>query len=187
MTYATDDPDDPGRLTPVNVNSRHFNRPVCWAKWAREMPPVGHNHLDPPDRPKSRYDKVTPEKRREITRLGGLKSRRTGIRHGFGGHKHLQDICDAKAFQEGRAIVSLMVEKGLVDKDAAGNEALAYAVGVVRGEHSPQTKLQAAKLVMDYTLAKPAQKQDVTLKAEDFLAELAKEAKERARDDATGE
>jgi hypothetical protein len=184
VTYATDDPDKPKRLTPVNVNSLHYNRPKCWAKWAREMPPVGHNHLDPPERPQ---DRLTPEKRREVTRLGGLRSRRTGIRPGFGGHKHLQDICDAKAFQEGRAIVSLMVEKGLVDKDAAGNEALAYAVGVVRGEHSPQTKLQAARLVMDYTLAKPAQKQDVTLKAEDFLAELAKEAKERSRDDATGE
>jgi hypothetical protein len=33
---------------------------------------------------------------------------------------------------------------------------------------------------MDFTLAKPAQKQDVTVRAEDFLAELAAEAKQRA-------
>jgi hypothetical protein len=132
-------------------------------------------------KPKHKYDKTTPEQRREITTKGGKASSRAGIRPGFGGHKHLQDLIDEQAFQEGQAIVRLMVEKGYVDKDQAGNEALAYAVGVVRNNDLPaQVKLQAAKLVMDFTLAKPAQKQDVTVRAEDFLAELAAEAKQRA-------
>lgn len=73
-----------------------------------------------------------------------------------------------------------MVKRGYVDKETAGNEALAFAVGIVRGGEDAKVpvgvRLQAAKMVMEYTLAKPAVKQDVKVSVEDFLSELAEEA-----------
>jgi hypothetical protein len=174
-TYSRDREDDPKRLTPVNINSKHFYRPKCWATWAAKMSPVGHEHIAP-GTPKK--DRLSPETRRRVTSKGGKASSCAGIRRGFGGHRDFQEICDAKAFEEGKRIVALMVEKRLVDKDTAGNEALAYAIGVVRGDKIPVgTRLQAAKLVMDFTLAKPAAKSDVRVTVEDFLADLAEEAR----------
>jgi hypothetical protein len=147
--------------------------------WAKEYPPVGHNHLDGVYPKEWKHQRIQPK---EIVvakaRNGGLKSRKNGVRYGFGGMLEYQKIVDAKALEEAQKIVALMVEKNMVDKDDAGNAALSYAIGVVRGEnHSASTRLQAAKLVMDFTLAKPATKVDANLRAEDFLAQLASEVK----------
>ena len=64
-----------------------------------------------------------------------------------------------------------------MDKEQTGNEALAYAIGVVRTDDVPvSSRLQAAKLVMDFTLSKPAEKKDLKVSVESFLEELADEA-----------
>lgn len=178
VTYAKDDPNNIQRLAPTNVNSKHCHRPKSWARWAKDYPVVGHNHLDPPDH--FDRDTLSKEARKAVSTRGGQVSSRAGIRDGFGGHPELQAACDAAHLQEGREIVAIMKERGLVDKEATGNDALAYAVGVIRDDKQPAgLKLQAAKLVLDFTMAKPASKTDVSLKTEDFLAVLAAEAKER--------
>jgi hypothetical protein len=182
ISYSLDLPENPQRLFPTSVTSKHNAPPRCWARWAREAPVIGHNHLDPP--PVSK-DGISPEKRREITsKSGKLAQNRTGIRKGFGGRKEAQHALDRAKFNEGMKIVKIMAEKGMIDKDAAGNEALGYAIGVVRTEEIPASaRLQAAKLVLEYTLAKPVNKQEIVMRAEDFLAELAEEAKARDKDE----
>lgn len=59
----------------------------------------------------------------------------------------------------------------LVDVDAAGQEALEAALGVMRSPMKQETCLAAARLVLDFCKAKPAQKTDLTItKAEEWLA-----------------
>lgn len=180
VAYAKDTVSEHNRLRPVNVNSKHCHRPKNWGKWAKDYPVVGHNHLDPPDH--FNRDTLSAESRRKVSVKGGKASTRAGIRDGFGGHRELQAEIDQAFLEEGHDIVAIMIERGLVDKEATGNDALAYAVGVIRDEKQPAgLKLQAAKLVLDFTMAKPASKSEVKLETEDFLAQLAREAAERRR------
>lgn len=64
----------------------------------------------------------------------------------------------------------------LEDADAQAKEALKAAIAVMRGPVSPKDKLAAARLVLDFTKAKPAQKQDITVsKAEAWLEAVTKD------------
>lgn len=168
------------------MNALRFDRPKCWGKWAKDFGPVGHAHLDALEPPKKKRGNLTTEERRRVGSLGGTARGKnpTSVRLGFGGHRHIQEELDRKALEEGRKIVAVMVKRGIVEKEDAGNEALAYAVGVVRGDTVPVgTRLQAAKLVLEFTMAKPAAKTDVKLTVEDFLEDLAAEARKEASED----
>lgn len=69
-------------------------------------------------------------------------------------------------------------KKGMViPKSDFAREAIEAAVETMRMEAiSPKDKLTAARLVLDFTLAKPASQAEVTVKkAEDFLADIAAE------------
>ena len=62
------------------------------------------------------------------------------------------------------------------DVDASAAEALEAALTVMRGPQSQTQKLAAAKLVLDFTRAKPTAKSEVTINAaEDWLASLGKD------------
>jgi hypothetical protein len=111
---------------------------------------------------------------------------RRGVPNGFAGSREEIDIGRAEA----RAFAKEMVEKmkkndaDLVDPRA--EESLEAAIEVVRSKAIDPTKgredylygvadrLKAAKLVLEYTKAKPAAKSEVTIaRAEDFLEDLA--------------
>lgn len=64
-------------------------------------------------------------------------------------------------------------EMGKLKRDGA-KKALTFAIGVVDvKEHSMATQLQAAKMVLDFTMEKPVARKDVTVQsAEDFLLSL---------------
>jgi hypothetical protein len=83
------------------------------------------------------------------------------------------------AKNEAKEIVKYMEEtKGfVVPKAEFAREAIVAAVETMRMEAiSPKDKLAAARLVLDFTLAKPASQAEVTVKrAEDFLADIAVE------------
>lgn len=121
----------------------------------------------------------TPEVMEKV-RAGAARARERSKE--VGGRTGIPDGCTRaqaqaameKATQEAKEIVRIMAEKGMIDEEALGNEALQYAVSVIRaGIHQTREKLQAAKLVLEYTKAKPAQKSEVSItKAEDFLSAL---------------
>lgn len=81
---------------------------------------------------------------------------------------------------EATKIMDTLIKNGIVDKADAGNEALLFGIETIklkdengRPLNSVTTRLAAAKLVLEYTMAKPEQKQKVTVQtAEDWLENL---------------
>ena len=71
-----------------------------------------------------------------------------------------------------------MEEKFDIPKEGFAREALETAVTEMRKkELASKDRLAAARLVLEWTKAKPAAESNVTIKkAEDFLADLAKDA-----------
>lgn len=77
-----------------------------------------------------------------------------------------------KAKTEAKKVVEIMSDKFDIEDEHA-KEALKTAVEVMRVDGATRERLQAARLVLDFTKSKPAAKSEVTIgKAEDFLASL---------------
>ncbi len=75
-------------------------------------------------------------------------------------------------------MVNIMIKQGYDLDDEYQREALRTAVEVMRIDGASREKLQAARLVLDFTKSKPAAKSDVTINAaEDFLAAVLAEEK----------
>ncbi len=73
---------------------------------------------------------------------------------------------------EAKKVVEIMSDKFDIEDEHA-KEALKTAVEVMRVDGATRERLQAARLVLDFTKSKPAAKSEVTIgKAEDFLASL---------------
>lgn len=127
-----------------------------------------------------RRDVMKRNRERYIAEHGSIPSRR-GVPDGWANRKQEVEDIRAHARAEAKDIVNTMVEKGLVSADEArANDALEFAVGIVRGgDVNPvRERLAAAGLVLKYTKAPPATKSEVTVnKAEDFLAALAVESR----------
>ena len=67
-----------------------------------------------------------------------------------------------------------MKDAGQVPDDPRAEEALKTTVETLRTAESPKDKIAAARLILDFTKAKPAQKIDATVRtAEDILDEMA--------------
>lgn len=84
----------------------------------------------------------------------------------------------AQAKAQAKRDLERMEEKGFVlPKDEYAKEAIESVLTVMRlTDISPKDRLAAASKLLEYTLAKPAAETNVTLKkAEDFLADLAKD------------
>lgn len=83
----------------------------------------------------------------------------------------------ARAQEEAKIIVRYMMEKEMIPKGEYAKEALETVVEVMRLPSHPRDKVAAAKIVLEWTMAKPASESTVNVKtAEDFLAEVAKDA-----------
>lgn len=100
---------------------------------------------------------------------GGAKSTRLGVPDGC--RREEITALRAKAETEAKAIVGKMIEQGIIDDDVIANEALTFAIGIVRTDReNAQTRLQAARMVLDFCKKKPAEKKEVVLsQAEQFL------------------
>lgn len=84
----------------------------------------------------------------------------------------------AIAKDEAKRMVRIMEKKGFeIPKNEFAREAIEAAVETMRMDAiSPKDKLTAARLVLDFTMSKPAAQAELTVKkAEDFLAEIAKD------------
>jgi hypothetical protein len=84
-----------------------------------------------------------------------------------------------------KATMAQLIDKGVIDgDDKKANEALEAALQVMREPTQQNLKLQAAKIVLDFTKAKPTSKQEVTVKtAEDWLASVVADAEAPAADE----
>jgi hypothetical protein len=84
----------------------------------------------------------------------------------------------ARASAEARRIVEHLAAKDMIPEGAYAREALEAAVSVVRLENvRSRDRVAAAKLVLDFTLAKPATETTLNVQtAEDFLDAVARDA-----------
>jgi len=84
------------------------------------------------------------------------------------------------AAQYAKDMIKKMADKGIITEldDPRAEEALENALAVMRTPANQGVKLQAAKLILEYTKAKPAAKSEITVnKAEEWLAAVASEEK----------
>jgi len=77
---------------------------------------------------------------------------------------------------DAKRIMQKMKDAGQVPDDPRAAEALEKTVETLRTAESAKDKIAAARLILDFTKAKPAQKTEVTVRtAEDILDEMAED------------
>jgi len=139
------------------------------------------NVKGPAGSPNSLFSRLaqTPEGRAQLAAWRAL-AKNTGRPPGArdGTTKRVREKDAAKAKAEAQRLVKLMEEKFDIPKEGFAREALETAVTEMRKkELASKDRLAAARLVLEWTKAKPAAESNVTIKkAEDFLADLAKDA-----------
>jgi hypothetical protein len=108
----------------------------------------------------------------------GLPGRRPGSKDGYTQTELNKQRAKAKA--EAVEIVAYMEKKFDLPKDDFAKEALTTAVEIMRIDAiNVKDKLAAARTVLEWTMAKPATQNEVTVKrAEDFLNDIAIEMEE---------
>lgn len=124
------------------------------------------------------FEKLQARCRRQVIKANaeGKAGSRKNVPDGYAGRRDEVLAIRALAAEQAKELMNKMAEKGMLDENAHANTSLEFAAGVVlAGDVYPiGERLKAARLVLDFTKAKPAQKQEVTIKkAEDFLEELA--------------
>lgn len=113
---------------------------------------------------------------------GGKAATRRGVPNGWGTkrlRKRRDRIIEAAKIKANN-VIDKLIANGTLDKDGAGNEALKAATEIVLAvdaeteahAYTVRDRLTAAKLVLEYTMSKPAEKKNVTVSAESFLSGL---------------
>lgn len=116
----------------------------------------------------------TPEGR-ELRRQWSTKKRKNagrpkGVPDGY--RKEQIEPIREEAKKEAEKVVNAMADKYGIEDDYA-KEALKAAVEILRVPAETRERLAAARLVLDFTKSKPANKSEVTIgKAEEFLSSL---------------
>lgn len=131
----------------------------------------------PQKAPKNNYFATlnnTPEGR-ELRRQWSNKPRKNagrpkGVPDGYT-KAQIEPLRD-NAKKEAETLVNVMADKYEIEYDYS-REALQTAVEIMRVPGETRERLSAARLILDYTKAKPVSKSEVAIsKAEDFLASL---------------
>lgn len=135
----------------------------------------------PQKAPKNNYFKTmmeTPEGR-ELRKQWAKKRRKNpgrpkGTPDGY--RKAEIEPIRKQAKKDAERIVEIMTDKMDLPEDEYSQEAMKTAVEIMRVPGSPRERLSAARLVLDFTKAKPASKAELSIsKAEDFLSSLLEE------------
>lgn len=146
-------------------------------------PRTGRKNVKGTPRPNSHFAKLsqTPEGRAQLAEWRALRGTKKGLGRppgaldGTTASERGKDLAKARA--EAKQLVKLMEQTNSnIPKEGYAREALEVAVEEMRREKvTSKDKLSAARLVLEYTMSKPASESSVTVKkAEDFLADLAK-------------
>lgn len=137
----------------------------------------------PPERNHFRLLMQTEEGRAKLKSWQAMAAgKRTGRKPGgFDGMTaHAAQVAREKARKEAKIVVNTLVDQGvLASDDETAKEALGVAVEIMRTPAATRERLQAAKVVLEYTKAKPAVKVENKISAaEDLLAAVLKDAGE---------
>lgn len=106
-------------------------------------------------------------------RARGKPSTRIDIPNGM--HRHEAEPLIQAAIESSKETMSKLKKAGVIDDlDASAEEALQTALTIMRKPGEKKMSLAAARLVLEYTRAKPASKTELTVnKAEEWLAAIA--------------
>lgn len=161
------------------------NKPKTLESWIAaaievQLPPK------PPPRPKdpsrARHEnnwlnKLTPEERSDRARKAAL-SRKThgakapGTPPHWATHEYAPLLKEAE--REAKRIYKIMEQEGILPEDPLAREALQEALKLMRAPGDKKFKHSVLRTILEYRLAKPTTKQDVTIRtAEDWLDDLA--------------
>ena len=143
----------------------------------RKQPPkpkIMPNRARPPSKNPLALQHQTPEGRAKFREM--LKNRKNkggrprNVPDGYT-KETIKPIIE-KARSEAKKAVILMKEKYEIE-DPRAEEALETAVEIMRTPVHNRDRLQAAKLILDFTKVKPVAKSEITVgKAEEFLSSL---------------
>lgn len=104
-------------------------------------------------------------------RRGKITSFRTGVPSGMRRAEAEVEWYFARMYA--KEVIRIMKAEGILspNEDEKAEQALTAAIEVLQSPMSQSVKLQAARLILDFTKAKPAAKSEITVqKAEDWLA-----------------
>lgn len=167
------------------------NKPKTMETWlaaamTTELPPK------PPPRPKNpnkarhknnALNRLSPEERSERARKASLARKTHGARAQgtpptWATHEYAPLLKEAE--REARRIFTIMENEGALPEDPLAREALLEVLKLLRLPGDRKFKHSLARTILEYRLAKPTTKTDVTVRtAEDWLDELvAKEGDE---------
>lgn len=122
---------------------------------------------------------LTPEERSALARKAASSRKRHGARPpgtptGLTEWEFAPVLIQAR--KEAQRIFNIMDQDGILPEDPLAREALLEVLTLMRLPGDKQLKHQLARTILEYWLAKPTTKQDVTVRsAEDWLDEIAAE------------
>lgn len=140
----------------------------------------------PPPRPKDQskvrlanngLNRLTPEERSAHARKAALSRKTHGARAPgtpprWGTHEYAPLAKEAQ--REAQRIYNIMEKDGLLPEDPLAREALEAALLLMRAPGDKKFKHSVLRTILEYRLAKPTTKTDVTVRtAEDWLDDLA--------------
>jgi hypothetical protein len=138
----------------------------------RKTPRKNPNMARPPHKNPLALQHKTPEGRAKFKAM--IKTRKNsgrplGVPDGYGKGRMVPIVEQAQ--KDAKKVVSIMKQDH--EMNARAEEALETAVEIMRTPVHNRDRLQAAKLILDFTKVKPVAKQEVTLNnAEAFLSSL---------------
>ena len=140
---------------------------------ARKKSPPKQKNPAMARRENNHFNHVPKEQLSEWARENGKKGGRPrGVPDGYS--KETIKPARAQAKLDSQKVVELMSDKLETEYE---REALGTAVEIMRTEGGNRERLQAARLILDFTRSKPATKSDVSIsRAEDFLTSLLEES-----------
>jgi hypothetical protein len=139
----------------------------------RKTPRKNPNMARPPHKNPLALQHKTPEGRAKFRAM--IKTRKNsgrplGVPDGYGKGRMVPIVEQAQ--KDAKKVVSIMKQDYEIS-DPRSEEALETAVEIMRTPVHNRDRLQAAKLILDFTKVKPVAKQEVTLNnAEAFLSSL---------------
>jgi exonuclease VII small subunit len=118
-------------------------------------------------------NRIAQRKKVERAKITGKRWTRYGVPDGM--RKEQAQKLWKKANKSAQKTMTELKESGaLEDLDPRSEEALEAAIAVMRSPSNQKTKLDAARLVLDFTKSKPVSKKELTLnKAEQWLKQIA--------------
>lgn len=160
------------------------NKPTTLDAWLTE---AMENQLPPkpPPKPKDQskvrennaLNRLTPEERSERARKAALSRKvHKGQHVGAPFHWTEQEYAPLRieAEREAQRIYKIMEQDGLLPEDPLAREALLEALKLMRAPGDKKFKHSVLRTILEYRLAKPTTKTDVTVRtAEDWLDEIA--------------